>query len=98
MTSTEDNRFHWLHPQYGLITVYYLQRVCEVRARIILEASKETMDRIVDVFGYRPNDPLRIRDLQQLPAHGNGTFRFGSATVSQDLQAQGMAFSDEECC
>lgn len=90
----EDNRFHWLSLNDGLITVYYYSEYVEERARIILEASKETMDRMVGVLGIAPTDPLRIVTYNNY-RHMVMALPFRSATVSQDLQAQGMAFSDE---
>ena len=56
----EDSRFHWLSVSEGLITVYYYSEYVEERARIILDAAKETMDNMVDVLGIAPTDPLRI--------------------------------------
>ena len=90
----EDNRFHWLSLNDGLITVYYYSEYVEERARIILEAAKETMDRMVGVLGIAPTDPLRIVTYNNY-RHMVMALPFRSATVSQDLQAQGMAFSDE---
>ena len=90
----EDNRFHWLSVNDGLITVYYYSEYVEERARIILEAAKETMDRMVGVLGIAPTDPLRIVTYNNY-RHMVMALPFRSATVSQDLQAQGMAFSDE---
>lgn len=90
----EDNRFHWLSISEGLITVYYYSEYVEERARIILEAAKQTMDRMVGVLGIAPTDPLRIVTYNNY-RHMVMALPFRSATVSQDLQAQGMAFSDE---
>ncbi len=90
----EDNRFHWLTLNDGLITVYYYSEYVEERARIILEAAKETMDEMVSVLGIAPTDPLRIVTYNNY-RHMVMALPFRSATVSQDLQAQGMAFSDE---
>ncbi len=90
----EDNRFHWLSVNDGLITVYYYSEYVEERARIILEAAKQTMDRMVGVLGIAPTDPLRIVTYNNY-RHMVMALPFRSATVSQDLQAQGMAFSDE---
>ena len=90
----EDNRFHWLSVNDGLITVYYYSEYVEERARIILEAAKQTMDRMVGVLGIAPTDPLRIVTYNNY-RHMVMALPFRSATVSQDLRAQGMAFSDE---
>lgn len=90
----EDNRFHWLSINDGLITVYYYSEYVEERARIILDAAKQTMDRMVGVLGIAPTDPLRIVTYNNY-RHMVAALPFRSATVSQDLQAQGMAFTDE---
>ena len=90
----QDSRFEWLTVSEGLITVYYYSEYVEERARIILEAAKETMDRMVDVLGIAPTDPLRIVTYNNY-RHMVMALPFRSQTVSEDLQAQGMAFSDE---
>lgn len=90
----EDNRFEWLSVSDGLITVYYYSEYVEERARIILDAAKQTMDRMVEVLGIAPTDPLRIVTYNNY-RHMVMALPFRSATVSQDLQAQGMAFTDE---
>ena len=90
----EDSRFNWLSITDGLITVYYYSEYVEERARIILDAAKQTMDRMVGVLGIVPTDPLRIVTYNNY-RHMVMALPFRSATVSQDLQAQGMAFTDE---
>ena len=90
----EDSRFQWFTVSEGLITVYYYSEFVEERARIILEAAKETMDRMVDVLGIAPTDPLRIVTYNNY-RHMVMALPFRSQAVSEGLQAQGMAFSDE---
>ena len=90
----EDSRFDWLTVSDGLITVYYYSEFVEERARIILEAAKETMDRMVGVLGIAPTDPLRLVTYNNY-RHMVMALPFRSQAVSEDLQAQGMAFSDE---
>ena len=90
----EDIRFQWLTVSDGLITVYYYSEYVEERARIILDAAKQTMDRMVPVLGIAPTDPLRIVTYNNY-RHMVMALPFRSQTVSEDLQAQGMAFSDE---
>ncbi len=90
----EDSRFEWLSVTDELITVYYYSEYVEERARIILDAAKQTMDRMVAVLGIAPTDPLRIVTYNNY-RHMVMALPFRSATVSQDLQAQGMAFTDE---
>ena len=74
--------------------MYYYGEFVEERARIILEASRETMDNMVKVLGIAPTDPLRIVAYNNY-RHMVVALPFRSSAVSQDLQAQGMAFSDE---
>lgn len=90
----EDSRFEWLTLGDDLITVYYYGEFVEERARIILEAARETMDNMVSVLGIAPTDPLRIVSYNNY-RHMVVALPFRSSAVSQDLQAQGMAFSDE---
>ena len=90
----QDDRFHWLTVSDGLITVYYYSEYVEERARIILDAAKKTMDEMVPVLGIAPTDPLRIVTYNNY-RHMVMALPFRSQTVSEDLQAQGMAFADE---
>ena len=90
----EDSRFEWLTVSDDLITVYYYGEFVEERARIILEAARETLDRMVGVLGIAPTDPLRIVSYNNY-RHMVMALPFRSQAVSQDLQTQGMAFSDE---
>ena len=90
----EDSRFEWLTVSDDLITVYYYGEFVEERARTILEAARETMDNMVKVLGIAPTDPLRIVAYNNY-RHMVVALPFRSSAVSQDLQAQGMAFSDE---
>ena len=90
----EDSRFEWLTVGDDLITVYYYGEFVEERARIILEAARETMDNMVKVLGIAPTDPLRIVSYNNY-RHMVLALPFRSQAVSEGLQAQGMAFSDE---
>ncbi len=89
-----DNRFDWLTVSDELITVYYYSEYVEERARIILDAARETMDNMVKVLGIAPTDPLRIVTYNNY-RHMSMALPFRSAAVNQDLQAQGMAFTNE---
>ena len=90
----EDSRFEWLTLSDDLITVYYYGEFVEERARIILEAARDTMDNMVGVLGIAPTDPLRIVSYNNY-RHMVAALPFRSQAVSEDLQAQGMAFTDE---
>ena len=89
-----DNRFHWLTLSDDLITVYYYSEYVEERARIILEAARQTMDNMVPVLGIAPTEPLRIVTYNNY-RHMSMALPFRSQAVREELQAQGMAFADE---
>ena len=89
-----DNRFEWLTVSDDLITVYYYSEYVEERARIILEAARQTMDNMVKVLGIAPTEPLRIVTYNNY-RHMSMALPFRSQAVNEDLQAQGMAFTDE---
>ena len=89
-----DNRFQWLTVSDDLITVYYYSEYVEERARIILDAARQTMDNMVPVLGIAPTEPLRIVTYNNY-RHMSMALPFRSAAVNQDLVAQGMAFADE---
>ena len=84
----EDNRFQWQTVSDGLITVYYYSDYVEERARIILDAAKQTMDRMVTVLGIEPTDPLRIVTYNNY-RHMVTALPFRSAAASQDLAGPG---------
>ena len=89
-----DNRFEWLTVSDELITVYYYGEYVEERARIILDAARQTMDNMVQVLGIAPTDPLRIVSYNNY-RHMSMALPFRSQAVSEELRAQGMAFTDE---
>ena len=89
-----DNRFEWLTVSDELITVYYYGEYVEERARIILDAARQTMDNMVQVLGIAPTDPLRIVAYNNY-RHMSMALPFRSQAVSEELRAQGMAFTDE---
>ena len=89
-----DNRFQWFTVSDDLITVYYYSEYVEERARIILDAARETMDNMVGVLGIAPTKPLRIVTYNNY-RHMSAALPFRSAAVNQELRAQGMAFEAE---
>ncbi len=90
----EDNRFEWLTVDDGLITVYYYGEYVEERAKIILEAADEALQRMLPVLGINPTEPLRIVSYNNY-RHMSSALPFRSQAVREGLQTQGMAFSDE---
>ena len=89
-----DNRFEWLTVNSDLITVYYYGEYVEERAKTVLEAAEEAMIRMVPVLGIAPTEPLHIVSYNNY-RHMSAALPFRSQAVSEQLQTQGMAFSDE---
>ena len=90
----QDNRFEWDTVVEGLITVYYYGEYVRGRAETVLEAAKENMERMLPVLGITPTEPLRIVSYNNY-RHMATALPFRSQAVSEGLQTQGMAFSDE---
>ena len=89
-----DQRFDWLTVHSELITVYYYGEYVEERAKTVLEAAKKAMERMVPVLGIAPTEPLQIVAYNNY-RHMAAALPFRSQAVSEHLQTQGMAFSDE---
>ena len=90
----EDNRFEWLTVVEGLITVYYYGEYVRDRANVVLEAAKENLERMLPVLGIAPTEPLRIVSYNNY-RHMATALPFRAQAVSEGLQTQGMAFSNE---
>ena len=90
----QDNRFEWDTVSEGLITVYYYGEYVADRAKIVLEAAKENLERMLPVLGIAPTEPLRIVSYNNY-RHMSSALPFRSQAVSEGLQTQGMAFSNE---
>ena len=90
----EDNRFEWLTVESDLITVYYYGEYVEERAKTVLEAAEKSMVRMVPVLGITPTDPLQIVAYNNY-RHMSAALPFRSQAVTEQLQTQGMAFSNE---
>ena len=90
----EDSRFEWKTVTEGLITVYYYGEYVEERARTVLDAAKQNLERMIPVLGIRPTEPLRIVSYNNY-RHMSSALPFRSQAVRENLQTQGMAFSDE---
>jgi hypothetical protein len=89
-----DSRFNWLSLSSGLVTVYYYGEYVEERARTVLEAAEAAMKRMAPVLGIQPTEPLRIVSYNNY-RHMSAALPFRSQAVREQLQTQGMAFSDE---
>ena len=90
----DDIRFEWQSLTEGLITVYYYGDYVQERAQAILDAAAETMRLMAPVLGAEPTAPLRIVAYNN-QRHMATALPFRSQAVQQDLQVQGMAFSDD---
>ena len=90
----DDIRFEWQSLTEGLITVYYYGDYVQERAQVILDAATETTRIMVPVLGAEPSAPLRIVAYNN-QRHMAAALPFRSQAVQQDLQVQGMAFSDD---
>ena len=90
----DDIRFDWLTVNSELITVYYYGEYVEERAKTVLKAAEQTMERMVPVLGIAPTEPLQIVSYNNY-RHMAAALPFRSQAVSEQLQTQGMAFSDE---
>ncbi len=89
-----DDSLDWKSITNGILTIYYYGEFVERRAQTVLDAAQETLDNMGPILGIQPTEPIRIvsysnyRDMvRALP--------FRSQAVSQDLQTQGQAWSDE---
>ena len=89
-----DNRFDWLTVESDLITVYYYGEYVEERAKTVLAAAEESMKRMVPVLGITPTERLQIVSYNNY-RHMSAALPFRSQAVREQLQTQGMAFSDE---
>ena len=90
----QDNRFDWLTVVDGLITVYYYGEFVKDRANVVLEAAKANLEKMLPVLGIAPTEPLRIVSYNNY-RHMSSALPFRSQAVSEGLQTQGMAFSNE---
>ncbi|PKB72360.1 MAG: hypothetical protein BZY87_00805 [SAR202 cluster bacterium Io17-Chloro-G6] len=90
----QDNRFEWETVVEDLITVYYYGEYVRDRAETVLEAAKENLEKMLPVLGIAPTEPLRIVSYNNY-RHMSTALPFRSQAVSEGLQTQGMAFSNE---
>ena len=90
----QDNRFEWETVVDGLITVYYYSEYVRGRAETVLEAAQKNLEKMLPVLGITPTEPLRIV-LYNNYRHMATALPFRSQAISEGLQTQGMAFSNE---
>lgn len=89
-----DTRFDWRTLSSGLITVFYHGEDAEEKARTVLEAADQALERMSPVLGIAPTEPLRIityNNYREMVL----VVPFRSRATSEQLQTQGIAFSDE---
>ena len=90
----QDNRFEWETVVDDLITVYYYGEYVRERAEIVLDAAQRNLEKMLPVLGITPTEPLRIVSYNNY-RHMATALPFRSQAISEGLQTQGMAFSDE---
>ncbi len=100
---TEDQEFLYMDESLewesigdddGIVTVYYYGDFVEKRAQTVLDAALETMDKMGDVLGITPSEPIRIVSYSNYRDMARG-LPFRSQAVREDLQTEGMAFPDK---
>ncbi len=89
-----DNRFEWLAVTSDLITVDYYGEYVEQRANTVLDAAERAMEIMVPLLGIAPTEPLRIVSYNNY-RHMSAAIPFRSQAVTEQLQTQGLAFTDE---
>ena len=89
-----NSAFDWESLTSGAITVLHYGPGSRERAKLVLEAAAEALERMAPVLGFDPTEPLRIvafrgyRDLfEALP--------FRTQALGGRVQTEGMAFGDE---
>ena len=91
-----DESLEWnsITDESGMVSVYYYGEFVEKRARTVLDTSLETMEKMGDVLGIRPTEPIRIVSYSNYRDMARG-LPFRSQAVREDLQTEGMAFPDK---
>jgi hypothetical protein len=89
-----DHRIEWGNLSDGLITLYYNDTVLDGRAKAMLEAAQETLQRMGPVLGIDPKDPLHIVTYGEY-ALMREALPFRAQAVQDNLVTQGTAFSEE---
>jgi len=88
-----DGRFDWETASSGLITVFYYDGDAE-KAKGVLDAASEAMERMAPVLGLESSDPMRILTYNDysdmLPA-----IPFRSQATREQLITEGLAFADQ---
>ena len=89
-----DYSLEWKSISEGLLTVYYYGAFVERRAETVLQAAKDTLEKMGPVLGISPKAPINIvsysnyRDMTRaLP--------FRSQAVQDELQTEGTAWPSE---
>ncbi|MBI2859527.1 MAG: hypothetical protein HYX90_10650 [Chloroflexi bacterium] len=87
-----DNRFEWASVSEGLVEVYYYGPT-KTRAEFILDAAAETIERMGELLGVRPSQPIRIIAYNN-PQNMFAALPFQSETTQRELLTQGQAWYD----
>ena len=88
-----DGRFDWETASSGLITVFYYDGDAE-KAKGVLDAASEAMERMAPVLGLESSDPMRIltyNDYSDMLL----AIPFRSQATREQLITEGLAFADQ---
>ena len=88
-----DGRFNWETASSDLITVFYYDDDAE-KAKGVLDAANQAMERMAPVLGLESSDPMRILTYSEysdmLPA-----IPFRSQATREQLITEGLAFAEQ---
>ena len=88
-----DGRFNWETASSDLITVFYYDGDAE-KAKGVLDAANQAMERMAPVLGLESSDPMRILTYSEysdmLPA-----IPFRSQAMREQLITEGLAFAEQ---
>ena len=88
-----DGRFNWETASSDLITVFYYDGDAE-KAKGVLDAANQAMERMAPVLGVESSDPMRILTYSEysdmLPA-----IPFRSQATREQLITEGLAFAEQ---
>ena len=88
-----DGRFNWETASSDLITVFYYDGDAE-KAKGVLDAANQAMERMAPVLGLESSDPMRILTYSEysdmLPA-----IPFRSQATREQLITEGLAFAEQ---
>ncbi len=89
-----DSRFEWRTLSAGSVIVYHYGGLAEEQVRLIVETAGETMDRLAQVLGFDPSEPISIVAYQSYSDMAPALpLRF--QMLGGTIRTEGIAFGDE---